>query len=198
MLQKWVQVRLLGKLGKLFFRSERMLIRTPIDAIRLICANFPDFSQYIRDSESRGAFYRVVSGNPLGRSEDELELPCDETLIIAEVDQGAGAFGKILLGAALLGASFFMPATIGIFGATISSFAVGAIGIGLILNGVSEMLAPKAKAQKDQTNLSSNSFGNTAQAATQARPVPLMYGYGMAFDPPIISQGVTVARLPAS
>ena len=195
-MQRWITVKLLGSLGKRFFRSEKLLISTPADAIRLICANFPDFPRYIESREAEGAFYRVVSGSPLGRHLEELDFACDETLIIGEVDQGAGAFGKILLGTALLGASFFMPATIGLFGATISSFAVGAIGVGMILNGVSEVLAPKSKPQNNESK-ASNTFGSSAQSATQSKPVPLMYGFGIAKDPPVISQGITVARLPA-
>lgn len=194
-MKRWITVKLLGELGRRFVRELKLFISTPREALKLIQLNFPEFESYVLSSEARGAVYRVISGSPIGRDEEELEFPCAETLIIAELDQGAGALGKTLLGVALLGASFFMPATISLFGATFSSFAVGALGASLILGGISEMVAPKAKNSSDPKNANSNAFGGTGTSASQLQPVPLFYGFGLMSNPPLVSQGVTVARL---
>ena len=97
---------------------------------------------------------------------------------------GEGGLGRVLTGAALIGASFIpglQAAAIGTFGgAPIAvSTVTGTLGVGLALQGVAEMLTPLPKtpdfSSEEDPRLSFNFSGtqNTSRAGT---PVPIVYG----------------------
>ena len=105
---------------------------------------------------------------------------------------GAGrGFGKILLGAALIGIAFLMPVASGglSLGAGIKAGSlakvgfmtkmVAGVGASLVLSGVSDMLfpLPDVPAFEDtQDPRLSFSFGGTQQTGRAGTPVPLVYG----------------------
>ena len=76
----------------------------------------------------------------MGVSEEELTLEtgCEE-IILAPVVQGAGGFGKIILGVLLIAVAIFVPAAV--FGLT-SMLAVGVVGGALVLGGIAELMTP--------------------------------------------------------
>ena len=127
--------------------------------------------------------------------EDELTYPIGkkEDIHFIPVITGAGrGFGKILLGAALIGVAILSPGAgfmagggFGFAGAGAMagkfSFAamLGNIGIGLVLTGVSEMLTPLPKKHEfssEEDPRLSFSFGGTQQTGRAGTPVPLVYG----------------------
>lgn len=195
---KLKEVKLLGELGRRFGRVWRLAISTPAQAISAIACNCPGFLQYLYDSEERGVGYRVVVDEPEGISEEFLHFTIGDHVIIAPIVIGAGGnFGKILLGGALLVGSFFMPASVGIFGLSISSTTVGLLGASLLLSGISGMLTPTPKTPENKSEKTeSYLFGNSSDPGNQGQCVPKGYGEIMIVDPIRISLGISTQEIP--
>jgi len=183
------------RLGQCRFEFD---VTTPAQALRGLCANFPDLAKWMIDSEKDGVGYKVSVGDIEVTEEDvsPLLLPYSdrEVFSITPVIAGAGGgFGRILLGAALIALAIAVPTTAGFTaagfsasaaaatGATISTAAyfaaaAGNIGIGLVLSGVAEVLSPQPKPQELLDDNPSFYFSNIANTARQGLPVPIAYG----------------------
>ena len=133
--------------------------------------------------------YQVKIGN-YEINEDELNFPIGQQDIhIIPVISGAGdGFGRFLLGAALIGASFFFPGA-GLFGTTsflgaaagtgvgtLIGTGISAIGAGLVLQGVGEMLFPTQTPEFEDNPQISFNFSGTQNTARAGTPVPIVYG----------------------
>ena len=133
-------------------------LRAPIDAIRLLCINYPAFQKHLLESGENGVGYKVVQAGTALELED-MTLPFgSKDLIITPVITGSGrGTGQIILGVALiglavvtLGASSFAAGTFAAgtktvagSGALASAIAVGGnVGIALTLGGIAQMLSP--------------------------------------------------------
>ena len=182
------KLKLHGELAKFVGQDEfEAVMRTSAEAIRFLVSNFPKVEAYMSDK-----YYQVLVGKEDVDKED-LHNPIGQNDIhIVPVITGAGGrspFGRILLGAALIGASFLFPGG-GLFSyysfsgvaanATIATkigTAVSVIGAGLVLNGVSELLfpLPTPDAQEDDPRISFafNGLTNTSRAGTAH---PIVYG----------------------
>jgi len=148
------RVLLLDELGEKFGPvHEYHNLRTPVDAIRLLCINYPEFSRELIESGERGVGYKVI------QSETEFELKDmmlpfgSKDLIIAPVIAGSGNAGRIVLGVALIGLAVYTGGvSLGVTGfaagagsgALTAAIAIGGnIGIALTLGGISQMLSPQ-------------------------------------------------------
>lgn len=148
------RVVLLDELGEKFGAvHEYYNLRTPADAIKLLCINHPGFQKELLESGERGVGYRVVQAGTDFELEDMLLPFGSNDLIIAPVI-GGSSFWKILTGAALIGLAFATGGGSLAFtgagftgGLTAGSFAVGAmtanVGALLALSGTAEMLSPQ-------------------------------------------------------
>lgn len=148
------RVRLLGELGERFGAEHTYYnLRTPADAIKILCINKPEFKDFLLKSEENGIGYQVLQGGQ-DFGYEELLLPFGEKdLIIVPVLSGSGdGVGKVLAGIGLIALALINPfgaAAIGTFGLTnaiaVSSIlpAVGAIGVSLALSGVAQMISPQ-------------------------------------------------------
>ena len=157
-------VRLLGDLGERYGSEHKYHdLRSPADAIKLLCINKPEFAKELAKAHESGVGYTLVqAGNFL--SYEDLSLPLGQNdLVLTPVIAGSGGDegpGKILFGVALVAAAIvFAPAGAAVLGiagagggvATAAGFtlgitaanAIGAIGVSLILSGVSQLLAPQ-------------------------------------------------------
>ena len=135
--------------------------------------------------------YLVKAGN-YEITENEIHDPIGQQDIhIIPVISGAGGdtFNTILLGARLIGASFFFPGaglfgTTGLFGAGVNGTGIGtlvgtglsAIGAGLILQGIGEMLYPTQDPTFEDNPQISFNFAGTQNTARAGTPVPIVYG----------------------
>tara|TARA_R100001230_G_C5688348_1_gene199523 strand:+ start:945 stop:2309 length:1365 start_codon:yes stop_codon:yes gene_type:complete len=148
------KILLLDELGERWGESHTFYdLRTPADAIRLMCINYPDFGKYLATSHEQGIGYQVTQvGEELEAS--ELLLPLGKhDLVITPVIVGSKGAGKIIVGALLIGAAIISSgAGFGAgggfgFGSTTAKFSLAAaggnIGIALVLSGVGDMLAPQ-------------------------------------------------------
>ena len=133
-------------------------LRRPIDAIRLLCLNYPDFAKHLIQSGENGIGYKVVQAET-DLSLEEMTLPFGSNdLIITPVITGSGkGTGAILMGAALIGLAIvtggvtFMGSSMFVgtgtalgSGTLASAIAIGGnVGIALTLGGISQMLSPQ-------------------------------------------------------
>jgi predicted phage tail protein len=161
-------VRLLGDLGQSYGGEHKYTnLRTPAEAIKLLCINHPELQRELITAHEHGIGYRVIQADT-DLDYPDLGLPIGQhDLIVAPVIAGSGGgVGRILIGAALVAGAFFTGgATIGLLGlaAPIAvSTALGAIGASLILGGVSQLLSP----QPTIGNLGSNRLGSGDSLST--------------------------------
>ena len=159
-------VRLLGGLGERYGSEHKYHdLRSPADAIKLLCINKPEFAKELATAHESGVGYTLVqAGEFLGY--DDLQLPLGSNdLVLTPVVAGSGGASvtQILIGVGIIGASFFFPGaglfgTVGLFGAgqaavgvstlaVLNAAAVGTalsvIGTSLVLGGISQLLAPQ-------------------------------------------------------
>ena len=185
------KIKLHGELAEFLGRDEfEAVVKTTAEAIKFLITNFPKLEAYMSNR-----YYQVlVGGNELDK--DQIHDPVGKSEIhFVPVISGAGgsSFNRILLGGALIGASFLFPGA-GLFGtygtgmtpaviagkgalATKIGTALSAVGAGLVLNGVSEILfpLPTPEEQEDDPRISFNFSGvqNTSRAGTAH---PICYG----------------------
>jgi predicted phage tail protein len=173
-----ITVLLYGFLAEKYGKRHKLAIKTPAEAIRALSANYADFKQSLIES---GYEYRVLAGTEDRADEYGLHLPATKTIKVIPLVSGSGGLGKALLGAALIGASFFLPTAPLIGGFTFSAASIASsIGFSLLLGGVSQMLfaPPKAKsgASERAANLPSYAFNGAVNTTGQGNPVPVCYG----------------------
>ena len=182
------KVKLYGELAKFVGHKEfEVQVDTVGKAVSFLIHNFPGIESYMSPK-----YYQVKVGN-YDIDKNEIDYPVGrEDIHFIPMISGAGrGMGKILLGAVLIGIAIAAPGAGFAFGSKGVGFiatgaapnalmaAIGNIGIGLTLMGVSEMLFPLPEPQKfnseEDPQLSFNFSGvqNTSRAGT---PVPIVYG----------------------
>lgn len=190
---------LLGELGKRYGRKHLLDVKSPAEAVRALCANFKDFAAFVSASSDRNVGYRVLNKRD-DVGEDELHNPASQRITIAPVIAGAGgSVGKILLGAALIAASFFVPglAAVALFGTTTLATVAFSVGVSLALGGVAQMLAPQPKFEGPQEEQQpSYVFNGAVNTSAQGQPVPVGYGR-MLVGSAVISAGISVEDITA-
>lgn len=185
-------VRLYGVLGQRFGRSHRFDVRTPAEAVRALCANFKGFRAAIAELH-----VRVLVGGK-AQSLNNVHHPLSADMSIVPTVAGSGGFGRILLGAALIGVSFIpglqAPLLSG-FSFSISSIA-SSVGWSLALGGVSQLLfsPPKPKISERPQNKPSYVFDGAVNTTGQGNAVPVLYGRGR-IGSQVISAGLSVEQM---
>ena len=181
------KVKLHGELAKFVGHEEfEAVIKTTAEAVKFLITNFPKLEAYMSDK-----YYQVLVGDT-ELDEKQIHDPIGKSEIhIVPVITGAGgsSFNRILLGGVLIGASFLFPGagmfgTTSLFGSSVTGTvaagigtALSAVGAGMVLNGVSEILfpLPTPEEQEDDPRISFNFSGvqNTSRAGTAH---PIVYG----------------------
>ena len=195
-------------------------VATPAQAIKALCVNYPGLDKWLVDSEKDGIGYRVKVGKQQATPDDVsvLGLPWSEREVFSitpvVAGAGGGGFGQILLGAALIGASFFLPGA-GLFGvqaigatgaaglagtgiATTIGTALSAVGAGLVLTGVSQIISPTpdpGMELKEANRIQNFTFSGITNTAQQGLAVPIAYGR-VVVGSAVISSGLDVDHSP--
>ena len=175
------KVKLYGELAKFVGHKEfEVKAETVGKAVSFLVYNFPGIDSYMNPK-----YYQIkVGDSDIG--EEEIHYPVGKQDIhFIPVISGAGkGFGKILLGAALIGIAFATggafisqaPFRALTFTSNIAKAAVY-VGAALVLSGVSDLLfpLPELENSEEDPQLSFNFSGvqNTSRAGT---PVPIVYG----------------------
>jgi len=177
------KLKLHGELGK-FIGNDEFYIQanTVAKSISFLVNNFPEVEAYMNDK-----YYKVLVNN-LEIDKEEIHYPTGtQEIQIVPVITGASNFGKILLGAALIGVSFGAFGAFGVKSIAAAGFAkaglgakaVFGIGAALALSGVSDMLFPVPEIDTSggesdpRVSFSFSGLQNTSRAGT---PVPICYG----------------------
>ena len=152
-------VRLLGDLGERYGSEHKYHdLRSPADAIKLLCINKPAFQKELVEAHHHGIAYTLVQAGEFLDYQD-LHLPLGQNdLVLTPVVAGSGGgVGKIVLGIALIAVAIAAPG-VGLFAGGALGFGVvatatglaaslaaaaGTIGIGLVLAGTAQLLAPQ-------------------------------------------------------
>ena len=189
------KIKLHGELAEFLGQDEfQAVVKTTAEAVKFLITNFPKLEPYMSNR-----YYQVLVGNN-ELDKDHIHDPVGKSEIhFVPVISGAGgsSTNRILIGAALIGASFLFPGA-GLFGttsllgssagvvgistqgallATKIGTAISAVGAGMVLSGVSEILfpLPTPEEQEDDPRISFNFSGvqNTSRAGTSH---PICYG----------------------
>jgi predicted phage tail protein len=150
-------VRLLGDLGERYGAEHTYEnLRTPADAIKLLCINSPELQEELIHAHEHGVGYRLIQADvDLGYEDLQLPLGSHDLILTPVVTgSGGGGVGQVLAGVGLVAAAILLgPASAGFLGlgagfvsgatAAAASTAIGAIGTSLILGGVAQMLSPQ-------------------------------------------------------
>jgi len=181
------KIKLYGELAK--FLGEKTLeaeVNNAAQAIRFLVVNFPKLEKHMADR-----YYRVMADD-WNIEEKELHYPTgvSDIKIVPMVGGAGGNTGRILLGAALIGASFMFPGA-GMFGTTSffgKTAVVGGtltkigtitsvIGASLILQGISGMLTPvETIPEENQDPRRSFNFSGIQNTSRAGVAVPVIYG----------------------
>jgi len=184
------KIKLYGELAEFVGHKEfEVKADTLTQAVSFLINNFQGIEKFMSPK-----YYQVKVGN-YAINEEEITHPIgQEDIHFIPVISGAGrGFGKILLGAALIGLSFISfggAAGLGSAfkgGFTAAKFAkvgfiskaLAGVGASLVLSGVSDMLFPLPETPKFESTEDprlSFSFGGTQQTGRSGTPVPLVFG----------------------
>ena len=184
------KIKLYGELAEFVGHKEfEVKADTLANAVSFLVNNFEGIDKFMNPK-----YYQVKVGN-YAVDESELSHPIgQEDIHFVPVITGAGrGFGKVLLGAALIGLSFISfggaPGLGAAFkgGFSAAKFAkvgfiskgLAGLGTALVLSGVSDMLFPLPKIEdfeSEEDPRLSFSFGGTQQTGRAGTPVPLVYG----------------------
>lgn len=202
-------VKLLGELGKEFGKEFKLDIATPAEAIRALCANFPEFERHLVESEKRGVAYKVIVGKKAQLIGDLINPSGKQEIKIVPVLQGAGGdTGMFILGATLVVASFYVPTAMfavefalatGVSTTTLAGYAF-TVGAMMALSGAASILSPKQDGSAQDMNNSpdnkpSYTFNGAVNTTAQGYPVPVGYGR-MIVGSAVISAGIVAEELP--
>ena len=200
-------VRLLGDLGERYgVEHVYHNLRTPADAIKLLCINYPAFQAELITAHEKGIGYRVLqAGIDLDLS--ELALPIGQNdLIVTPVLVGQDGAGKILAGVGLIAAAIafaplgagFLGAGLGIGGTTTATFslaagaytaasvgvissaasiALGVVGSSLVLGGVTQALSPQPELPNGGVSVRNEFAATRPESVTRGASGQQSYAY---------------------
>ena len=159
-------------------------LRTPADAIKLLCINYPDFAKHLATSHEQGIAYQITQVDQ-ELNYDDLHLPLGKhDLVITPVITGSGDTIKTVLGVGLVVATGgvgagFGTSLLGISG-TGAIATIGAnLGVGLVLQGVSDMISPQPQLPSFEFDFNAPLSGYTGGAGgiTRGSDGSQSYGY---------------------
>ena len=198
--EKWVDVKILGELGRKYGSEYRFFVRHPRDVLSALCRQISGFKEYLCNAHENNIGFKLITQDAEGIDYDQLTMSCGSLTIAPVVAGSGGATGKILLGVALVGLSFVsfgtpiaagMGAAFAGGSAGIVSTAMFGIGLSMIATGIGAMLTPQVKTPgTDSGKKESFLFDRAAELTTQGNPIPLVYGRYLVGAPLVISASV--------
>ena len=183
------KVKLYGELAKFVGHKEfEVQVDTVGKAVSFLIHNFPGIESYMSPK-----YYQVKVGNyDIDKNEIDYPIVREDIHFIPMISGAGRGFGKLLLGAVLIGFAIANPAVGfglgpgglgGGFATASGAFSItatlGNLGLGLALMGVSEMLIPLPEPQKfssEEDPKVSFSFSGIQNKSRAGTPVPIVYG----------------------
>lgn len=195
-------IQLYGELGAKYGKEHRLSVKSPAEAIRALCANFPTFHVELLEAEKRGMGFRVVNGKTELDDLAQLRDPASGTLKIIPAVIGAGGdnpWTRIFIGAALIAAAVFVPPLAGVAAGSFAAGVAGVafnVGVALALGGVAQILSPSPASEgpkEDAENTPSYIFNGPVNTVATGHPVPVGYGR-LIVGGAVISAGISIEQ----
>lgn len=195
------KVYLEGALGQEFGREWELDISTANDAMRIIGANFPHLTKWLREKASKYAHYRVVVEYESGRiealSNETYQLTRQmKSLRFVPVIGGAGKFGQAIVGVVVI----VVGAVYGYFtGDWATATKIMQYGAMMTVAGLISGLTTPSRRQmatdggRDGKSLASTSFDSQQATIQQGSPIPIIYGRTLIGSQPI-SAGLVIEQ----
>ncbi|EFS8484332.1 MULTISPECIES: tail assembly protein [Enterobacteriaceae] len=159
-----------------FGRRIDLRVKTGAEAIRALATQLPAFRQKLNEG-----WYQVrISGRDAGENELSARLnePLANGAVIHIVPRLAGAKSggifQAVLGTALIATAIWMPGL-----SIVASNLMFSLGAGMVLGGVAQMLAPKAKTPKvsaTDNGKQNTYFSSLDNMVAQGNVLPVLYG----------------------
>ncbi|HFO6917158.1 TPA: tail assembly protein [Escherichia coli] len=159
-----------------FGRRIDLRVKTGAEAIRALATQLPAFRQKLNEG-----WYQVrISGRDAGENELSARLnePLANGAVIHIVPRLAGAKSggifQAVLGAALIATAIWMPGL-----SIVASNLMFSLEAGMVLGGVAQMLAPKAKTPKvsaTDNGKQNTYFSSLDNMVAQGNVLPVLYG----------------------
>lgn len=112
-----INVRLYGHLGKLFGRLHTLSIKTPVEAVRAMQANFPGFRKALQDNRIAG--YKIIIDTKDRSTNEALLRPANNEIKIVPIVKGAGnnnGLTQIVLAIVIVVVAIYMPEIVAAMG----------------------------------------------------------------------------------
>ncbi|MBR0573677.1 MULTISPECIES: tail assembly protein [Pasteurellaceae] len=167
-----------GDLREKFGTKFKLDVESAGEAVRALTNQIKGLRQHLQNG---GYYIRVakksVEENAIKKDFKQCLNHNDVIHIVPEIS-GAGKFGQIIVGAALIVAAFYTGgASMGLWGTM--STGLFTAGVGMLLGGVTQMLMkpPKMDMNSQSAEMSkSSAFGNLGNRAAEGGCVPIIYG----------------------
>lgn len=169
-----VDVQFFGHLRKKFGKGHKFAISSPGEGVRACCATIPGFRDYVERTHGNSGFRVMVGGEAI--APDQLsEISGGQEIRIVPVVRGAKSeLGQIIMGAALIAASFIPGLNV-----TVAAIMFN-VGISSVIGGVAGLLSsppdPLAYGADSSERPGSYLFGGSSQAMQAGGCVPVLYG----------------------
>lgn len=193
-----IKIKLYGHLGKLFGSTHYYAVKTPIEVIRALQANFPSFRKSLHDKAVAG--YKVIIDSKDKSHQDYFNNEITSEIKLIPVLRGAGGnnqgWGMIVMAVIIAAVAWWNPAFLGMSSQTQTSLYLTAAS--MALNGVSALLykPPNMNNNLTAAEVEQNKgfyFNGPINLSKQGSPVPLAYGKVMTGSV-IIHAGVTTVE----
>jgi predicted phage tail protein len=204
--RRWVEVKLLGELGRKFGRYYRFMALNAREVIIALSRQIEGFQEYLTTAHENGIGFKLVTKNPEGINYEGVFLGCDR-LVMAPIVTGAGSnVGQILIGAALIALAFIPGVGTATAAAVQAGAAAGLTGVGtalfglgasLFLTGIAGLLSPPVQTPTSDTKKKESFiFDRATELTTQGFPVPLIYGRYRVQSSLVISSSIATEQIP--
>lgn len=159
-----------GELGDRYGHKLVMEVNSFAEVVNCLQANYPDVKKYFIDSQKNGIdFVCEVEGEKLGSKEELLLHYKTGDMRISPIPSGSKGGLKVILGTWLILVGYVVGTLVNpALGAAIASY-----GIGLIVEGIQDFLAPDPSNDADNE---SYLFEGSGQTVREGDPVPVLYG----------------------
>lgn len=162
-----MKIVLHGVLRERFGREFSMATNVPADAIEGLSRQLPDWPRDLRID--------VIDFDTEAKLRSSTDV--DEIHLVPSMFGGGGKWFTIVLGVALIAASFFFPpAGIALLGVNITGGMVFMMGASMLLMGVSQLFMKAPTIDKSDDPPASKYLGNNKNTAAIGTPMPMAWG----------------------
>ena len=162
-------IKLYGVLGKKFGKEFHLAVESTREAVKALSVQVPGFEQFMLTAHEQGLTFAVFQDDE-NISEDQIDFETGAKVIkIVPKVIGAGGSGilQTILGAVMI-----------VVGAITQQYWAVGMGVGMMIGGIAQMLAPKVDTedQNQDGNKANKGFGGAVTTIAQGNPVPILYG----------------------